>query len=364
MESQFPDLSDEEPRITGTGAHWVLVFLLTQQPIAEGHTTPNGVVVDKAMIQGAELCAADIEAKLQPYYGDKWRSALIIEQRMHMPRVHESHNWGTPDVRAWAVLADGSFILWIWDYKYGFRSVEVFENEQLVNYFAGGVTEGQQRFPMFDETKLRVVLTVAQPRAYHGDGPVRTWDTTATILRPLVDRLAMGAEEATGVSPMCRPRPDVCQDCRARSGCEALQKAAYIGMDIAQRAVPRVLNDDALGLEMAMLADATALIKARMSGLEETVKARLKQGARVPYWAYGSGRGATVWTKPEAEIIAMGEMMGVKLAKPPEAITPIQAKAAGLDDSMLAVYSRSVTGATKLVRSDGADARRIFTAPP
>ena len=361
MESQFPDISEEEPRITGTAAHWVLQYLLVGQPLAEGSTTPNGVVVDRTMTEAAELAARDIEHKLRPYLGDAWQTALVIEQRMDMPRIH-AQNWGTPDVRAWVVTADG-WLLFVWDFKYGFRALEAFENEQLMDYAAGGMSEASRTFPAFQPERCKVVLTVIQPRAYHSDGSVRTWETTGGALAPYFDRLAMAAEEATGLNPTCRPRADLCQDCRARWGCEALQLAAYTGMDIAQRAVPRVLSDEAAGLELAIMKDAAKLMEARITGLEEVVKSRLKAGARVPHWQYGSGRGKTIWVRPEAEAIALGQMMGVNVAKPVEALTPLQAIDAGLPRELVMQYAQTVAGAVKLERSDSSEARRIFTAP-
>lgn len=363
MESQFPDLSDEEPRRIGTAAHWVFQFDLVGSPLAEGSMTPNGVAVDKTMLEASAVLLADIEAKLRPYYGDAWRSVVIVEKRVAIPLVHPSHNWGTPDVRAWVITATG-WVLFIWDFKYGFRPVEVFENKQLINYAAGCNTEARSMFPVFNEEQCKVVLTVVQPRAYHSDGPVRTWETDMPALRPHIHNLAMAAEEATGDAPLCRPRPDVCHDCRARSGCKAIQDAMYMGMTMAGQAIPRVLSDEALGLEMAMLSDALELMKARHTGLEEVVKARIRAGARVPHWMYGPGQGKLAWRMPEAEVLALGDMIGTPLAKPREAITPTQAKSAGLLPQLVDMYSHHVAGATKLMRDDGSNVRRIFSIAP
>lgn len=360
MESQFPDLADDEPRRVGTAGHSVFEHAFAGIPLAEGSLAPNGTAVTAAMIQGAEVLLADIEAKLRPYLGDAWRSAVVIEKRIQIPRVHPTHNWGTPDVRAWVATADG-WLLFIWDYKFGFRAVEVFECKQLINYAAGCWTEAQTAWPTFNEAACTVVLTVVQPRAYHPDGPVRTWETSLPALVPYIHDLAMAAEEATGADPKCRPRPDVCHDCRARSGCAAIQDAMYMGLTMAQQAIPRVMSDEALGLEMAMLADGLELMKARYTGLEEVVKARIRAGARVPHWMYGPGRGSLAWKVPEAEVLALGDMVGTPLAKPREAITPTQAKAAGLLPQFVEMYAHNVAGATKLMRDDGSNVRRIFS---
>lgn len=361
MESQSPDLSDPEPRRLGTAAHWVFQFMLTLTPFNIGDATPNGVAVDLAMVQAASLLVADIEAKLRPHFGDQWRKELHIEQKLQVPLVHATHNAGTPDVFAWCCTPVDGYIFWLWDYKYGFSPVEVFENKQLINYTAGLQTLATtQTWPAFTVDRCRVVLTVVQPRAYHHDGPVRTWNTTLKDLQPYIHSLAMAADEATGDAPLCRPRPDVCHDCRARIRCKANQDAVYMGLTIAGHAVPREMDDEAVGLELAIVTDALSLMKSRATGLEELVKARIRAGVRVPHWTYGPGRGSTVWTVPEAEVITLGEMMGVTLAKPPEAITPTQAKAAGLRPEVLDAYSKSVGGAAKLMRDDGISVRKIF----
>jgi hypothetical protein len=364
MESQFPDLSDEKPRLDGEAAHWVVECTLAQIPVAEGQAAPNGVFVDRAMLEGAQLMAADIEAKVRPYYGDHWRHVIKVEKRVNMPGIH-AQCWGTPDV--WVIIAradpkpgEARYVVYIWDYKYGFRQVEAFENPQLTVYSEGVFTAAAHTYPAWVR-EADVVLTVVQPRAYHPDGPVRTWATDAKALAGPIDRFAMSAEEATSPNPTLRPRPDVCQDCRARHACPALQKAVYAGMDMAMQAVPRVLSEEAMGLELAQFTDAAKLLEARISGLEEMVKARLREGGRVPYWGYAPGQGKTVWTKPDAEVIAAAAMMGVNVAKPVEAMTPTQAKQAGLLEAVVKAYSDRVPGATKLQRVDDKTARRVFT---
>jgi len=360
MESQFPDLSDAVAAREGEAAHWVMLHRLTMpaaQYLAVGSTAPNGVEVTQAMVDGVEMLARDIESRLGP----EWRSLIVVEKPVSIPRVHPQ-NWGTPDVRAYVRLPNGRICVYIWDFKFGFKRVEVFENDQLVDYAAGCLTEVNQiGGAAHRETNVDVVLVVVQPRAYHGDGPVRDWRTTAVALREQIHVLNMAADEATGVAPVCRPQPEACENCRARSGCDALQEAVYRGMEIARTPVPRELSDAALGLELATFVDVEALIKARVSGLEELVKARLSQGKSIPHWAYGPGQGSTHWTKPAAEVIALGKTLGFDLAKPADVITPLQARDRGLPLDYVKPYFQTVSGAVKLQRSTDATARKVFS---
>lgn len=357
MESLFPELGDDAAAREGTACHWVMAYQFAGTVMAEGSTTPNGVVVTRAMLEAVDDLQADIEMRLGP----NWRSMIIVERRVSIPRVH-AQCWGTPDVRAWIMLPNGRRKLIVWDLKFGFKRIEAFECLQLVAYASGCLSEANdvpaERWP---DEMVDCELIIHQPRAYHPKGPIRVWNVAATGLADYVFRLSMAADEACGPTPVCKPRPDACENCRARSGCEALQEAAYRGMEIARQATPRTLSTAAAGLELAMLDDVGALLEARKSGLEEVVKHRLQQGERVPFWYYGPGQGKTAWTKPAAEILTLGQMLGVNLAKPLEPITPKQAMKAGLSATLAAQYSEEIPGAVKLTRSDGSEVRKVFS---
>jgi uncharacterized protein DUF2800 len=354
MESQFPDLGDDTASREGEACHWVMQHRFTGMELPVGSMAPNGVEVTQAMHDAVGLLEQDIVAQLGP----DWRRLIAVERPVAIPRVHPTLCWGTPDVRAWA-QKDGVSFLFVWDLKYGFKRVEAFENDQLVEYAAGCLSEAQVLGDA--DQRVRCVLTVVQPRAYHTLGPVRSWEVMACDLRAQINILAMAADEATGTAPKCRPQPEACENCRARSGCGALQEAVYRGMDIARQATPREMPDDAMGLELAYLDDVESLIKARKSGLEEVVKARLAKGARISHWRMGPGQGKTVWTKSPAEVALLGEFLQLDLKQPLDVCTPLQAKAKGLPEGLMKQYSNTVSGATKLLREDGANVRRIFS---
>lgn len=360
LESLFPELGDDTAAREGTACHWVMLHALTGQPLAEGSTAPNGVLVTSAMLDAVDELQSDIIARLGP----NWRSMIVVERRVNIPRVHE-RCWGTPDVRAWTLQPNGRRKLFVWDLKFGFKRVEVFECYQLIAYAAGCLSEANDvPAPAWPETQVDCELVIVQPRAYHPEGIARSWSVAATGLRDYVFKLSMAADDACGPTPICKPQPDACENCRARSGCEALQGAAYRGMEIARQATPRELSTTAAALELAYLSDVADLIDARKSGLEEVIKHKLAAGERIPYWHYAPGQSKTVWTKPVAEVLLLGQMMGVNLAKPPDVITPIQAEKAGLPESLKKQYSSTIPGAVKLTRTDGSETRKIFSNAP
>ena len=299
MEQQHPELANGDEGAEGDAAHWLMAT-----PKSEATIAPNGQAITETMRQGVAMFWRHVEIQnLAP-------GTLRVEERMEaIPRVHPTHNGGTPDARGWAFAQGGRLVLHIFDLKYGYRRHEVFEHDQLIDYAAGALTLAPQEAPCdpatLRETDIDVHLHIIQPRAYHPDGPVRTWKTTAVLLRPYIERLAAAAHAAVN-NPVCTPHPTACEHCSARYACDALQQAAYRGMDIAQKPTPRVLSDAAAGLELVYLKDAAALMDARISGLEELVKHRLTQGARVPHWAYGPGQSSLKWTKSGAEVQVLG----------------------------------------------------------
>lgn len=362
MEAAYPEQGDKPDAAEGTAAHWVVEQMLTGHTVALGAFAPNGVAITAEIWESAQVMYDDVTETLGP----TWPSLIVIERPVRIPRVHAQLNYGTPDVRAWVDRpAEGRKTLYAWDFKHGHSYVDAFENWQLIDYTAGLLSEandfnGAAGLPAFSETNIDVVLRVVQPRAYHPDGPVREWRTTADALRPYVFRLSMAAEEATGDNPPCKPVASACEHCTARHACTALQTAVYRGMDIAKRAQAAELSPAALGLELRLLAEATALIEARKSGLEEQAEAVIRNGQSVPHWTMQRGTAREVWEKPHAEVIALGQMMGLDLRKPPEAITPTQAKAKGLPASLVSQYSIRPAGSMKLVLDDGSAARKVF----
>lgn len=360
MEAAHPEAGDKPEAADGTAAHWCAQqmhdgwapsLLLTDGKTETGHP------IDAEMVEAAELYYGDIKATLAAHGLPV--SAAILEQRVRIGRVHPTLNWGTPDARAWVTLNPAQRILYVWDFKYGHKFVDVYENWQLVDYAAGileeaGVPE--------DDTTTQIVFRIVQPRSYHRDGPVREWRTTPAELRALVWRLHMAAEDATSPTAECKPAPDACENCTARHACEALQRAAYRGMDLAAQAQAEALSPAALGLELRYLTDAAKLMEARITGLQAQAESVIRSGARVPHWGMEPAGSRVKWTKSASEVLALGAMMGLDLAKPTEPITPTQAKAKGLPAALLGAYSAAPPGAMRLTIDDGSDARKVFAS--
>ena len=359
MEAAFPETEETPEAAEGTAAHWVALdcMLMAGRVPAVDEVAPNGQHVTAEMLEAARLVYDDVVATLGP----NWRQMLIVEQRVTIPRVHPQ-NWGTPDIRAWQQLPDGRWMLHIWDFKYGHKLVEAFENWQCIDYGSGALSEAKMDDGSSDQNTF-LSICVIQPRAHHRDGPVRRWKVRASDLRGHINRLHMSAVEAVGDNPKCYPEPEACENCRGRHACEALQRAAYRAVQIGYASQPLELSPHAVGLELRLIQRAEGFLKARRTGLEEHATSLIKRGKPVAFYALESAEGRLKWDKPTAEVLMLGQLAGVNLAAPVEPITPTQAKklAPALATTIDAFSSRPV-GASKLVPDDGSKARRIFSA--
>lgn len=354
LEAMYPE--SEEGKVEaaeGTASHWAASELLYGHAVAEGQVAPNNIVLSQEMIDGAELYVAAVDERLALH--GLTRDALHVEERIEIPDIH-ALNWGTPD--GWFFVKSAG-VLELFDYKYGHGYIDEYENWQLIDYTSGILSE--LGIDGLTDQAIRVNMHVVQPRSYHKNGPVRTWSVLASDLRPYFNRLAGAAEAAMRTGALCKPNPE-CLHCKARHACEASQRDSYRSAQISTNSVPVDLSPDALGLELHYLKAAAKRLEGRITGLEEQARQQLGAGQRVPFFALESVQGRETWAKPVAEILELGNLFGVNLAKN-DAITPNQArdlfKKKGMPAEVIASYSAR-GNALKLVPDDGTQARKVF----
>jgi len=347
MEEANPETEDSQASREGTAAHWAAAELFAGRTIDVGLIAPNGVMLTEEMVEGADMYYEDVTATDEDYVG----FPPVIEERITISSIH-SECWGTPD--AWRFRP---YVLTVWDYKFGHRFVDEFENWQLIEYVAGILDKVGINGISDQRTEVR--MRIVQPRCYSGGAPIREWRVMASDLRGyfnklrMAEELAMKPDAATVVNPHCH-------DCRGRASCDAAQNAAYDSMHVAGTSVPFNLPPEALGAELRYVDRAISQLEARKTGLEEQALAILKRGAPLPFYRIEHGFGRERWSKPAAEVLAMASMMGVDVAKP-GLITPKQAVKAGLDETLVKAFSETPPGEAKLKPDDGTRARKVFS---
>jgi hypothetical protein len=348
-----PKLPDGEEAAEGEAAHWVaLVMALAAVPgngemPAVGSKAPNGVLVTDEMIDGGFTYVEALEGLPGK-----------MEERVDITRIHPTECWGRPDRFTWT---PNTRTLRVFDYKFGFEYIEVFENWQLVAY-AIGILEKLGLHDHLDNIILELVIV--QPRLPHQDGPIRMWTVAASKVRAMVNIANQAAHEALGPNPSTKTGPH-CLHCPARVSCVTLQQTTANVMDFAGHADPMLQTPGDIGRELRLIMAARNRLKARQTGLEAQAEALLRAGKMVPFFMMEPAQARLAWhddVQP-AEVEAMVQMLapGKSALKPPALKTPTQViKGRILDATVMSAYSSRPTGAMKMVPDSTTKSSKVF----
>ncbi len=368
-EEQFPEIETDNAK-EGTAAHWVASEIL-KSFTEEGATkfagdffnkpAPNGVIITEEMIEAATEYVDDVLQTAQEY---GLLQKLLIEKTAGglggSPHAIHEDNWGTPD--CWVYIEDIKTLI-VWDFKYGHRPVDAYENWQLINYtllILQGFNLGRGITGLEDQN-ITVRMRIIQPRGYHSGGCMQEWSTVASGLRSYVNQLKAAAIEATGDNPDMVTGAH-CRDCRARHACKGAQIASQNAMEYNDRYyLPENAGPEIMATELNMLKRAADAIEFRLLGLEEQVKTQLMAGGNIPGWMLKMGLGRQAWNKSTQEILTLGTLMGMDLKKPDAPITPKQAIKKGIDETVINAYSDKPKTGLKLVKDNGTKARKVFS---
>jgi hypothetical protein len=344
---------DTPESLEGNAAHWVAWEMHDGRICNVADATPYHVPVTDEMLQGAELLVDTMNARMPiATFGNHH-----VEQKVPGASVHPDC-WGTPD--AWG-FNSGTMTLEVVDYKFGHRFVDEFENDQCVIYACGVLDQIAESIKThvgaIDQT-VRVNITIVQPRCFYRGAPVRTWSVLASDLRGQLNILRSAAAKALAPNPQAVTNSE-CGDCPGRHACPALQRAGYSDAEFAVTSSPVELSPEAASLELRMLERAYDRLGARVEGMRETVTGYAKRGAQTPWHKLEQTQGRQVWSVPTSQVVALGNMFGIDLAKP-TVITPKQAVKSGIDEAVISAYTVTPTGKLNLVPENPADARRVF----
>jgi len=362
MAQTYPETEESVEAREGTASHEIGAEIITdaktnnrQRHTAKdwvGITASNGVIFTEDMFDGAKEYADDVIAVMRRT-GVFGGPNIRIEQRVEIPAVHEI-NWGTPDCSIYHKLGNA---LYVWDYKFGFKVVEAFENWQAIDYVAGLLDELEINGHVDQLTKVHI--RIAQPRAFHRDGTIREWVVLASELRAYFNILHGNAHKTLGPDAEFHTGSH-CKHCPGRHACPAALKAGLGLYEVTTKPVPVELSPEALGVQLAIVKRARKQLEYLESGFEEQVKGIIRSGSLVSGWAVEQGFGRETWGKPIKEVIALGDMLNFDLRKPVDTITPNQAKKLGVDEAVITAYSTKPRTGLKIVSDNGNKAKQVF----
>ena len=327
----------------GTAAHWVASEMLKGNPLST--VAPNGIIIDSDMISYAEEYCEELK---------DWNN-LNVERKLVIPIID---NEGTLDVNN---TDYNTHIIKIRDYKYGFTPVEVEKNWQLICYVDGIINILDKNGKPCDIDEWIFELSIHQPRAYHPEGKLRTITYTYSELKPLFDELEAGAKLAMSSNPPLKTGSQ-CTYCAARHVCTTLQQSGYIAVELSQQASPLELNLDQAGRELLQIELAIDILKARKTGLESQIEFDiLMKGGVSPHYTVERVKSREKWQEgKEHLVIALGEMLGVNLAAPVKALTPVQCRKLKVDNDIIKQYSVIPIGENKLVKRNTNLSKKLF----
>lgn len=358
MAAAYPATDDSLEAREGTAAHHLLAMRLLGVVVEVGELDPDGTPITAEMAECTDRFALDVEALRKAYPDIEERT----EERVRMPSVHRD-NWGTAD---WFAISRQARKIWLKDFKFGHRYVDAWENWQLADYLLGVV----DHFMLTEFRDFTADLAIYQPRCYHPDGPVKTWELAGPRFVDIGAQLAGAAAEATSRNPQMRSGP-YCGDCSGATKCPAFTRAGGNAIDVSLRGSPHEMDAAARGTFRTMIAAAAERLKGMATGLDAEIERDARVGKPTPGWELKPGQPRLDWTAPMEDVYSLGVAMDVPLfmATPygkgetilVGPITPTQAIKAGIDEAVILEYAKRPPAALKVVQSDKTHAAKAFS---
>lgn len=337
MEARMPEIETDEAK-EGTLAHAVAAACLTGNKIPKADTN---------MLVHVQFYLDYIASHQEAYWPN---SPIFTEQKIPIPDI-DPNCFGTPD--AYFIIDK---VLYLFDFKYGFTPIEAFENWQLIAY-ASGIID-------YHTAELNYVnFHIVQPRDFKN--PIKTWTIGIDKFREYelslisTERLSLRTDHTHVLA--FKPTSDACKHCKARAVCNPLKTEISERMEKIQNMTTSELTPTTVGIELKDLNEASTLLDARITGLEEQAMYYLRSGKDVPHFRIGYTSPYAKWKGTPEEMNTLDEMFEGKLKKPQEYVTPNQAIKLGVPEKLVKTYSEKPHGSAKLEQIKESEIRRKFS---
>jgi hypothetical protein len=285
-----------------------LVWLDTEIPVAGQH-----VLVTEEMAEAAQVYVDYVRGRVET------GAELLIEQKFDLGKLNPpGPMFGTADAVLWWPKTR---TLEICDYKHGQGVVvEAVENSQFAYYALGAVLK------LGKKPKL-IRMTVAQPRAYHPAGPVRshefTYEQLVDFKRELFARAELAMQDNAPLAA-----GDHCRWCKVAAKCpERLRVASELaqsefGVEVAVAPPkPELLTTEQL---VGILQHKDAIEKWLEEVYSYAFKA-LERGEELPGYKLVDKRSSRKWKDEEEAERVVGNLLGEE-AYTRKFVSPAQAE--------------------------------------
>ena len=355
---KIPALDTElsESRKEGLAFHELAKIILTSKESTSraalvGQLSSHGMPYDDDMYDAAVDYATDIMV-VYNQAGERHRERWIetkVDTSCVYPLTH-----GYVDT---CVINPTNCTITIWDAKYGYSIVEVFENWQLLTYafaICESLVNGQE------SQGWKLVLKVYQPRGFHRDGVMRSWELSVNDARAYFNILTNKARESMGANAKCTTGLH-CLNCSANHACDSFRRVNHAIYQQTADAIGTDLTGVSLATSVIMARHAKKLLDGYVKALEEQAVTESRMGKALPGLTAEQGYGSLAWRKDldQEEVINMGDLMGVELRKPRELKTPTQCKKL-LDESVINEYATREVKGWKLVELTEDRVKQMF----
>jgi len=267
----------------GSAAHLLGEWGLTKDPDINnyiGVKIYGDWKVTEEMCEAVQVYLDFIWGCINHYNSDDYNVEMGVEIKCSL-KVYliPGLDGGTSDVVL--VITDlftGEITIHVIDYKHGKGvAVDVIDNSQAKQYGLGTLL----KLPKKQQKNVtNVILTIVQPRAFHPDGVIRSWEISAKDLLAWGSDILVPAAKATHEddAPLV-PGDEQCRFCPAKGQCKALYaKTQEIAMlDFKDEALPdpRVMTDE----QMMVVLDAADLINEFIKAVIKESRNRLDAGS-------------------------------------------------------------------------------------